>query len=191
MSLVSDLKAYKPLCEQEHMDKEQMLSFIERNNDYLLRSNPLAHFTASSWIVNEDFTKVLLIYHNIYNSWSWTGGHADDDEDLLHVCLKEATEETGIKNFKVLSNGFFSIESLHVSGHIKKGKYVSSHIHLNVTYLLMAKEEDQLMIKPDENSGVKWVDVNDVSKIVSEKWMNDYIYQKLIKRVINYKNKAF
>ena len=56
----------------------------------------MAHMTASSWIVNEDYTKVLMIYHNIYNSWAWTGGHADGDEDLLHVAVKEAREETGL-----------------------------------------------------------------------------------------------
>ena len=46
-----------------------------------------------------------MIHHNIYNSWSWTGGHADGDKDLLYVAIKEAKEETGVKNIKALDPG--------------------------------------------------------------------------------------
>ena len=34
-----------------------------------------------------------MIYHNIYNSWAWTGGHADGNENLVEVALKEAEEQ--------------------------------------------------------------------------------------------------
>ena len=79
MSLSDDIKEYKPFNEQEERDKEVMLQFIQNNPDYLERSNLVAHFSASAWAVNKDRTKTLMIYHNIYNSWSWTGGHADGD----------------------------------------------------------------------------------------------------------------
>ena len=77
-------------------------------DDILTRKNDIGHFTASCWIVNKEKTKVLMVYHNIYDSWSWTGGHADGDEDLLRVSLKEAKEETGLKNVESLSNKIFS-----------------------------------------------------------------------------------
>ena len=59
--------------------------------------------TASGFIVNEARNKTLMVHHNIYNSWSWTGGHADGDSDLLAVALREAREETGIVNVTPLS----------------------------------------------------------------------------------------
>ena len=34
-----------------------------------------------------------MIYHNIYDSWAWVGGHADGDEDLVHVVKKEIEEQ--------------------------------------------------------------------------------------------------
>ena len=37
---------------------------------------------ASSWLVNQAHDKVLMIYHNIYHSWAWTGGDADGDGTL-------------------------------------------------------------------------------------------------------------
>ena len=49
-----------------------------------------------------------MIFHKIYNSWSWTGGHADGDSDLLKVAIKEASEETGLKNIKPISKDIFS-----------------------------------------------------------------------------------
>ncbi len=139
----------------------------------------MAHFTASAWLVNQAHDKVLMIYHNIYHSWAWTGGHADGDQDLLHVALKEAREETGITNLKPVSEGIFPLEMLTVDGHVKRGEYVSSHLHANVTYLLEADEADTLHIKPDENSGVRWFALDEALKACSEPWMAEHIYKKL------------
>lgn len=119
-----------------------------------------------------------MAYHNIYNSWAWTGGHADGDEDLLRVSIKEASEETGINNLKLLSDGIFSIEILPVSAHIKRGHFVSSHLHLNCTYLFEANEEDEIRIKEDENSGVSWIDIDKTIEVSQEEQMK-VIYQKL------------
>ena len=178
--VLKEIKAYLPFNEEESCDKELIYKFIYDNNDAFIRDHKVAHVTASSWIVNKDKTKVLMVYHNIYNSWSWTGGHADGDEDLLHVALKEATEETGINHFKVLNdNKIYSLEVLTVEGHYKKNKYINSHLHLNVTYLLEANENDNLKAKLDENKDVKWININDLKNEVSEEWMYNHIYSKL------------
>ena len=144
----------------------------------LTRKNEICHFTASNWIVNKERTKVLMIYHNIYKSWAWVGGHADGDTDLLHVALREAEEETGLKNFKVLSDGIFSVAILTVDSHIKRGKFVSSHLHFDCSYLLEADESEIVRIKEDENSGVKWIDIDKAVELSDEKKMKP-IYQKL------------
>ena len=73
--------------------------------------------------------------------------------------LKEIEEESGIKNIKFLTEDIFSMEILTVNGHIKKGKYVSSHLHLNLTFLLEGNTEEKLFVKPDENSGLDWIEL--------------------------------
>ncbi len=178
MKLKEQIENYKPYNEQEEKDKETMLKYINTFDDVLTRNNEFGHFTASSWAVNKQRTKVLMIYHNIYKSWAWTGGHADGEEDLLNVAIRELKEETGVKNVKVLNNDIFSLEIICVDGHVKRGKYVSSHVHLNVTYLLEVDEEETLKIKEDENSGVKWVNIEDVEKVTEEKWVRENIYRK-------------
>ena len=179
MSLKEDLLAYRPFNEQEEKDREIMLALLESQPDIFERKNRVTHFTASSWLVNKAHDKVLMIYHNIYNSWAWTGGHADGDQDLLHVALKEAGEETGIINLQPVLKGIFSLEMLTVDGHVKRGEYFSSHLHANVTYLLEADEADTLHIKPDENSGVRWFALDEALKACSEPWMAEHIYKKL------------
>lgn len=177
------IKNFKPKCIQEENDKKIMLEFLSNNSNAYTRDNEIAHMTASSWIVNKDHTKVLMVYHNIYNSWSWTGGHMDGELDYLKVAIKEASEETGINSFKVLNNGeIYSLEILPVFAHFKRGKFVSGHLHFNVTYLLEADELDSLHIKDDENSGVKWFNINNVLDSVNEEEMKK-TYQKLIERL--------
>ena len=156
-TLIQAIQHYQPYNEQEENDRRVMLKLLETQPDILDRSNQVAHFSASAWVLNQNHTKILMIYHNIYHSWSWTGGHADGEANLLQVAVREAQEETGVQNIKVLSEDIFSLEILTVDGHEKRGKYVPSHLHLNVTYLLEADEEEVLRIKPDENSGVKWL----------------------------------
>ena len=79
---------------------------------------------------------------------------------------------------KSLQNGIFSLEVLTVNGHVKRGKYVSSHLHLNCTFLFEADEEAMLKIKEDENSGVQWIPIEDLEGIVEEAHMLP-IYRKL------------
>ncbi len=185
-NIIESIKKYKPYNEQEEKDKDFIINFILNNKNCLFRENKVAHLTASSWIVNKDFTKVIMVYHKIYDSWSWTGGHADGDSDLLKVSIKEAKEETGLTNIKVLSNEIYSLEVLTVDGHVKKGAYVSSHLHLNLTYLLQADESEALKIKEDENKGVKWFSLQDAIDASTEEWFKEHIYNKLNKKLNNY-----
>lgn len=183
MKLQEQLEQYHPFNEQEERDKKVMLQLLKTQPDIFTRENEVAHFTASSWLLNREHTKVLMIYHNIYHSWSWTGGHADGEEDLLAVAIKEAQEETGVKEIQTVDDTIFSIETLTVDGHEKRGRYVPSHLHLNVTYLLEADEAEVLRIKPDENSGVKWFSLEEALEACSEPWMVERIYKKLNKKL--------
>ncbi len=179
MKIYEEIKKYRPCNEQERHDKALILDFLDKNEDAFLRSNRLAHMTASAWIVNPKRTKTLMVYHNIYNSWSWTGGHADGEIDLLSVALREAREETGIEHVRPVSEEIFSLEILTVDGHEKRGEYVPSHLHMNVTYLLEAQESDTLYICREENSGVAWFTLDEALKASTEPWFVERIYKKL------------
>ena len=121
-----------------------------------------------------------MLYHNIYNSWSWIGGHADGIEDLCSVAMRELQEETGGAHATLVSKNIFSLESLTVDGHVKKGVYIPSHLHLNVTYLAETDESEALIVNEEENKAVKWFTFEDSLKASTEPWFVEHIYKKLI-----------
>ena len=179
MSVYEDIARYEPFNEQEMRDKDVILRFLEENDDAFLRENLIAHMTASAWVVNPKRDRVLMVYHRIYDSWAWTGGHADGEEDLLAVALREVTEETGVTHVRPVSKDIFSLETVTVEGHEKRGEYVSSHLHLNVTYLLEADDTEALRVCEDENKGVAWFGLDEALEASTEPWFVKRIYGKL------------
>lgn len=183
MNLQQEIQRYQPVNEQEKADREMMLRFMAKHPDHLERSNEIAHFTASIWTVNEECTRTLMVYHNIYDSWSWIGGHADGEEDLRSVALRELQEETGVGSAVLVTPDIFSLEVLTVNGHVKRGVYVPSHLHMNVTYLARADEREALTVNQEENRAVKWWSLEEALRVPKEPWMVEYIYRKLSRKV--------
>jgi hypothetical protein len=177
-----EVELYIPKDAREESEKREILTLMEREGDrLLLRECSYAHMTASSVIVNRDRTKMLMAFHKIYQSWAWTGGHADGDGDFEAVARREAQEETGIQNLKKLGTGAASLEVLPVWAHQKHGQMVASHLHLNVSYLFEADDTLPLRIAEDENSAVGWIPIAQLEEYVREKDMMP-IYQKLLNR---------
>ena len=187
LRLIEEIENYRPSNEMEERDKELILGALLREENVFSRENTLCHMTASAWITSPDRTKVLMAYHNIYDSWSWLGGHADGDTDLLRVALKEAKEESGLRTVRPLMRDIFSLEVLTVDGHIKKGKYVSSHLHLNLTYLLEGDDREMVHAKEDENRGVRWFSPEGAVAASSEPWFREHIYSKLNEKLYAYR----
>lgn len=182
MKYIQAIAAFTSNIEEEMINQQVILDFIKNNSDVLTRSNKIAHLTGSAMIFNHDFTRTLMIHHNIYQSWGWTGGHADGQEDLLKVAVKEAKEETGLQRLTVLSEQIISLDILPVFAHYKNGEYVSPHLHFSLCYALQADEGDQVFIKPDENSGVSWICLDEIKNYVNEKHMLP-VYNKIIDKV--------
>lgn len=178
MDLLSALRAYQPWNHQEERDTAELLRRLESGEDLFHRENSAAHLTASAWVVSPDRTRVLMAYHNLYNAWSWLGGHADGDRNLLAVALREVWEESGVTAHPV-SDRIFSVEILPVFGHEKRGEYISSHLHMNVTFLLEADPAVPVRSKPDENSRVAWFAPEDAVTASTEVWIRERIYRKL------------
>ena len=153
MSLTTDIRSYQPFNQQEASDREVILRQLEADPRVFQRDS-LAHMTCSIW--------------------------------TEQVALRELEEETGVADARIVPCGpgnIFSLEVLTVDGHEKRGRYVSSHVHLNVTYLAVASPDDPLRVKPDENSGVRWMDLDEALAASTEPWMRDRIYRKLVDKL--------
>ena len=173
---------FQPGDAREAQEQRMILEMIDRLGDAILtRESEIAHMTASSIIVSKDRRRTLMAFHRIYNSWAWTGGHADGESDFEAVARREAQEETGISGLRRLGGGIASLEILPVWAHVKRGKAVGSHLHLNVSYLFEADDSLPLSVREDENSAVGWLAVDRLDEYVSEPPMLP-VYRRLLRR---------
>ena len=91
--LREQISTYIPHTAEEAQAKEQILTHWNDMGDVIFDRPDEGHFTASSIILNPACTHMLMVYHNIYDSLAWTGGHADGAQNLLLKAMEEAKEE--------------------------------------------------------------------------------------------------
>ncbi|MGO3608402.1 MAG: NUDIX hydrolase [Enterococcus sp.] len=187
--IIKQISEYVPFTKQEAADQTLFLTKLKFQKDLLTRDNPDVHFSSSAWVVNPTYDKVLMIFHHIYQSYSWTGGHADGDADLLRGAKSELEEETGITDYHFMYDGLFAFDILPVEEHYKNGKRIKKHVHVNTTFLFMAEEDQQLIIKEDENSDVKWIAVAELDEAVAEEEMRPY-YHKMMQKALLLKQES-
>lgn len=184
--LYKQLRDYITFDERERRDREEILQLMEKfPENIFLRENENCHFTASCWITNRTHDKILMAYHNIYQTWAWAGGHANGDANLRWVAKKEACEETGLTRLDMVTPEIFSVEIIPVEDHYKNGKFVKAHRHLDCCFLFEADEEEAVHSKPDENSGVRWFSLEEAVSMRKEPMMRE-IYRKLNKKLLSF-----
>lgn len=185
MYFVDAINAYLPVDGEEQAEKEVIKAFLKENGERaLFRESTLAHMTSTAMVFNEEKDKLLMVHHNIYDTWACVGGHADGMPDLFLVALKETEEETGVKNLRPVTEKILSLDILQVAKHYKRGAYIPNHLHLNATYGLIASENEVLRVKEDENSAVMWVPISQLESYSKEPEFVK-VYRKIIKKVLN------
>ena len=157
-----------------------MLKFLDDETGYFLRNSYNGHFTGSAWIVSPDRSKILMTHHKKLGKWIQLGGHADGENDLLKVALREAKEESGIQQFKVLSKKIFDLD-IHA---IPQHNFEPGHLHYDIRFLFEADPTGEAVIISDESHDVTWIPLEDVAKINPE-----VSIQRMIKKTILMKEK--
>ena len=183
MNLSEQVTAFISETKQEEQVKQELLKLIqEYNKEILTRECEAGHITCSGLVLSPDLKKALMAYHLIYKSVGWLGGHADGEEDLSGVALREVQEESSVKNIYFLTRKILAIDKLPVQAHEKNGKPVPEHMHYNVTYGLIAPENQPIAEKPDENKNIQWIEIEKIPEVCTEEHMIP-IYQKIIARM--------
>ncbi len=171
------LQEYNPQYPEEKVYKEQMLAFIKHYpTNCFDRSLEIGHFTASSWLVNHDNSKALLMHHKKLNDWFQLGGHADGDNDLLAVAIKEAQEESGLLNIVPVTGNIFDID-IHMIPANSKDK---AHYHYDVRFLLQ-HVSDEPVIQNHESNELRWIGKNK-SDLPTQSWSVVRMFDKWITR---------
>ena len=187
MDWMTQLAQYVPQTPQEAADKAALQNDVQKYGTAVLeRSSPSgSHICCSGMVLDPTMTQVLLVYHNIYQSFSWTGGHADGESDFLAVAIREAQEETGLQQVQPLCSAILSIDRLPVKAHIRRGEPVAAHFHDCISFGLLADPKQPLRIQPAENSAVCWKPIAELPELCQEPHMLP-VYEKLIARMKRY-----
>jgi len=160
--LIQQLHSYKTSFAEEQVFIERFLELLNHPNAYQRMHLP-GHITGSAWIVNEAFDEALLVHHAKLNKWVQPGGHADGDENILAVALREAQEETGIFHFEILPT-IFDMD-IHT---IPARKDFPEHQHYDIRFL-MKPLPDQSIAVSEESLDVKWIALADLENFTKER----------------------
>ena len=159
----------------EEIAPQNTLKFLENETGHFFRNSYNGHFTGSAWIVSPDMSSILMTHHKKLGKWIQLGGHADGENDLLKVALREAKEESGIQQFKVLSEKIFDLDIHEIPQHNSE----PGHLHYDVRFLLEADPAGEAVIISDESHDVIWIHTADIAVLNSE-----ISIQRMIKKTI-------
>ena len=157
-ALVEALGKYQTTFEGERRFIAAFLDLLPHPSAYQ-RTHLPGHVTGSAWIINKTASHVLLTHHAKLNRWLQPGGHADGEENIYDVAVREAIEETGLVSFTTLSQGLFDID-IH---QIPARKDFPEHFHYDIRILLQA-DMDQPIIISEESQDVRWISFDELNE---------------------------
>lgn len=157
--LLDLLEKHSPIDENELKMTNETIEFVKTNEDCFKRELLIGHVTGSAWIVNNTRTHVLMMHHRKLNQWFQPGGHCDGDPDVLNVALKEANEETGLKNLKVVNGEIYDVD-VH---QIPERKGIPAHFHYDVRFLIEADMNEPLIVT-EESNDLAWVSLEKIAE---------------------------
>ena len=176
--LSSKLDNYLKRYPNEKEKITKTLHLLVDDNACFKRTNWGGHFTASAWIVDISRKWILMTHHKQLNIWLQLGGHAEENNNLLEVALKEAKEESGINNFNIISEEIFDLD-IHK---IPKYGFYPEHLHYDVRFIFEADKLEKLSIS-NESNDLAWIKIEDVlnlnPKKSIERMMHKFVNQFL------------
>jgi 8-oxo-dGTP pyrophosphatase MutT (NUDIX family) len=157
--LIDAIGSYVTQFPEEENFREQFLSLLGDEGCFC-RDHLPGHITGSAFIIDNSRAFTLLTHHAKLNKWLQPGGHADGDENISGVALREAIEETGLRNFSTLQNGIFDID-IHL---IPARNNFPEHFHYDVRILLCASREEKLIVT-EESHDLAWISLDDIGSL--------------------------
>jgi 8-oxo-dGTP pyrophosphatase MutT (NUDIX family) len=157
--LLDLLEKHSPIDENELKMRNETIEFVKTNEDCFKRELLIGHVTGSAWIVNDARTHVLMTHHRKLNRWFQPGGHCDGEPDVLKVALKEANEETGLKNLNVVDGQVYDVD-IH---QIPERKGIPAHYHYDIRFLIEGDMNEQLIIT-EESNDLGWVSLEKIAE---------------------------
>ena len=158
--LLTELTNYQPANELEQKHYQKVIDFLKTNQNQFRRENLAGHIVGGAFLLSPDFKKVLFTHHEEYNRWLQLGGHADGEENILNVALREAEEESGISGIKPFNENIFDVDAHFIPKNERKNE--PEHYHYEIRYVLVAPTTDYSI--SNESNALKWFSVEEMEE---------------------------
>ena len=177
--MLDALQTYKTSFHEEKVFIPRFKSLLTNFSNCYSRSLVTGHMTGSAWIVDESGSLTLLVHHKKLNKWLQPGGHADDEENITTVSMKEAQEETGLKSLQLLESKIFDLDIHLIPSH----NGVKAHFHHDIRFLIMADKNEEYVVSNESNE-LAWIPLNRISEYVGN---NHSIHRMVLKTISTFK----
>lgn len=154
-----ELQQYNTAYSSEAKYQARFVSLLRNFPTCFSRRLESGHVTGSAWVVSENHEEVVLLHHKKLDRWLQPGGHADGEEDILKVAQKELEEETGLQQYRWVSDKIFDIDI-----HLIPGRGAEkAHFHYDIRFLAVASTSAPLIVS-SESRAVAWVPLSSVTR---------------------------
>lgn len=145
--MLADWQAPDPA--QESL-RHAVLAFVHGRLDACRRDCVPGHVTASTLVLDDSGSQVLLTLHPRLGRWVQLGGHCEDtDDDIVAAALREATEESGVAGLHINPE----LVALHV--HPVTCSLGVPTRHLDMQFVAQAPA-DAVIAVSDESVDLRW-----------------------------------
>lgn len=156
VALRHDLETFAARASAEQAAQaHRIIEFINTSPAPWQRTTFAGHLTASAWITDPARQRVLLLHHKKLGQWLQPGGHIDDDDaSVAHAALREAQEETGLRDlqFAGLNNSAIYDVDVH---RIPARADEPAHFHYDIRFWFVTPDEG-LTLNRDESHAIQW-----------------------------------
>lgn len=151
------LDEHQPLDDKEREDVATIKQLIRAHPNIMNMNCEVGHITASAVIVDITSHQVLLHFHKRLNRWLQVGGHGDYETDFALVAMREAQEETGLRDLAFLPADKPIVPIDYDVHSIPQNKDFPEHLHLDFRYVLTTSQPDALSPEDGESAQFKWL----------------------------------
>lgn len=140
----------------------------------------MRHFCASTFVVNPENKKLLLVKHKKYNKWLQPGGHIEDNETPEETAIREVYEETGIKT-TLIGTHFPREDDLIRPLGIQCNRKENGDRHIDIIYFGKPNNPEDPLKLSDESSDIGWFSRHELEEMAvfpDVKITMDYILKK-------------
>lgn len=164
-NLIDDIQSYKADNIHEQACIPKFLELLKEPRCFHRDCFP-GHITGSALLLNVKGDKILMNHHKFLGFWMQFGGHADGDEDILAVAIKETMEESGITSFKPVTADIVDLDIHEVPANTKKNE--PAHFHYDIRYVMQMTGEQQSVLS-DESIALQWMTFDEAKEKGDEK----------------------